>query len=470
MLSHAKKKRKKLKRNKNLRFNYLGKYLLKTDAYRRGLAIRRVGDSIRLIMMGNRPWYDISEWDITNKNFDDTLEDGDIVASWGTESMEVGSDRHVGLSWLPSINRLCILQSIDYPSKEYPVNAHFVELNEGEINVGDPKKISLKDRADRQCNSGIIEIPEGLKPFLNDYDYLVGFGGYHSRVGTFQASLGLTCFAIPNPVPYFKDSPPNPVPADDVGALISDYRILAVHDAYNRGVKKWHGYEFVQTGINTDYEKNIPWNEGMGGPVPSGYFKAIDKSGIIGPVNYFDGGDRRQNPGSDANPTGFPDFEPIKGNPPYYNFTIPLQYDVDHHSANTVFPWCWGDAYVGGFIEYGKKRGFIQIMKSGAGKMFYYRSSGAGDETSCSSCEAHIFDLDDLIAVSNGTKLPTQIQPMAIIPLMETLDYFGSFTYEKFNAAYDNVDKKLYIIANRGQSAPGIDNVRKFHIYVYSVD
>ena len=453
---------------------YLGKYYLSdhNGGFIHGFGLRRVAGQVRFMTMQHYPNSNIVEW-AKPSSYDSTITSSDRTNNWDTASVisqQQGS--RSSLTWDWAQNRLCISQAVDYDA--YVGNLQFCTLSEGGSTVTSPKKLTLENVNDRQGMSGIMNVPSAFQSAYSFEPYILAGGGYSSRQGSATTSMGFSCWAFPNYVPYLASSPSNP-DINTVGATIlsSTYRLCSYHDHQNRGVVGWYNYTATADGTtNDDYPLYPSHNSGMGSTGITNYnFTASHSSGAIGPITYYDGGDPRDNPGSGVNPVAAPKFIPFTtggptGGSPYYNFAQPFNVDKMHWSSGTAYPWVWGDMYCGGAFLYGSKRGILHVNNAMLGKNYYHGSAGHFEQR---MNELHIIDPIDIKDAANGSLDPTTIQPTYIIPLVETLTTNGiEDQYQPTTgAAYDYTSNILYVCVGQGETGPGA--VRDFIIYAYSV-
>src|SRR5690606_10314416 len=139
------------------------------------------------------------------------------------------------------------------------------------------------------------------------------------------------------------------------------YRALASRGATPRGSRIWYGYDFAaQTGK--------------------------------GPVNFFDGGDTRDNPSS--RPSGRPSSSGEWLSP----------------ASNGRAYWLWGDKYVGGsWVDGPGKGGVLMVGDFGIGYGWYQSSSLSWDGR---GCELHVFDPQHLADALAGRRRQDSVEPV----------------------------------------------------------
>jgi hypothetical protein len=304
--------------------------------------------------------------------------------------------------------RMWLTVAVDYTRDYIPSQLYTFALNPDASDIIPAGPFSLDGVPAKRAYGGVQPVPAWFQQQYGVGPYVTGFGGYTSLlVQGGGASLGLTAYAFANPT-----GPTVPCKglADHGGAYGSDWYANGVPNGYDRGTRLTH------------------------------------------PINYFDGGDPRENP-----PT-----QPIGA---------PLS------TAQWLSPapdgkgrFIWGDSYnnTGVWIDTPTKRGFVAIATLGMGNCWYGTSNLNYDSK---AYELHIFDPADFGAVAQGTKAPWQVQPtsMTIIDLPGMgLGGQGGGTPPAPNtvvgASYDAITKRLYVL---GTGAGGTYVNR---IYVYQVN
>lgn len=434
---------------------YLGWYdLYNAGGWSHGFAIRRVGSDVRFLIhtyaAENRG--PITEYSFAGRSFGGGLWGDHITNQWSITGSRLytRNDCHDAMWWDHDHDRLWYLQSIDYPTTADPYysSIHIVPLVNGQSSIGTAYKVSLENIRDRKHHGGVMTVPASFQSAYGWPEFLVGFGGYASLMtaqGT--ASMGLACYAMPDPAAYQASAPTTMVVETVAGAIIptSAYKTLSERTVDDRGMRKYYGYDFTPDG---NYEAGQP----------TGTFSTVAGNPVRGPINYYDGGDYRG-----ENPSYTPHARPLTGSAPYYNYNGAIQYDTQNWSVgDQVCPFVWGDQYVGGFFS---ERGLCVVASLSCARTYYLQSAVITEQY---IAELHVFDLADLAEVTAGTRLKTQVQPKVIIPLSETADNFGKFHFDKYAASFDPVAKKLYVIASRGEVSPSVE--RPFRIWVYQIN
>lgn len=434
---------------------YLGYYdLSDTSGYCRAFCVRRVDSDVRVMMhtFASENKGPLTEWSLSGLNYGGTITSAHRTNQWGVTGTRLFTmnDAHDSMWWDHDHNRLWYLQSVDYPydGNPYYSSIHISTLTDGAGQVGTTYKVSLENIRDRKHHGGVMTVPASFQAAYGWPEFLVGFGGYASLLTAQQgASMGLSCYAMPDPANYQASAPNYLCGPSNIGAVVplDDYKTLAERGHADRGVRKHYGYSFTPDG-------------GTQNGQPTGTFATIDGNPVRGPINYYDGGDYRG-----ENPNYAPLARPLTGSAPYYNYNGAIQYNTQNWAANDpVCPWVWGDQYVGGFFA---ERGLCVVASLTCGRTYYMSSAGYTDQW---IAELHVFDPADLAEVTAGTRFKTAVQPKVIIPLTETATSFSTFYFHKFAAGYDPVAKRLYIQANRHEIGPS--NVRPFRIYVYQIN
>ncbi|MGH7171120.1 MAG: hypothetical protein ACRELG_12650 [Gemmataceae bacterium] len=212
----------------------------------------------------------------------------------------------------------------------------------------------------RAIYGGIQPIPQW---FRRKYDihqpYAVGWGGCAARMAQgLVPSLGLMALAIPDPTTCAANST---IPTKDF-KILSDHRSGTMHS------RDW-------------YAKGRP----------TSFDRGRRNADVI---NYFDGGDKRQNPSS---PPSDPPAARAQWQSP---------------APDGFGRFVWSDSYynTGCWIDGPKKGGFITIGSFAKGKAFYMSSTLYN---SGRHAELQIFDPHHFGEVLQGKKDPWAVQPVA---------------------------------------------------------
>jgi hypothetical protein len=269
----------------------------------------------------------------------------------------------------------------------------------------------------RAIYGGVQPIP---KWFRDKYGvkqpYAVGWGGYTSRMAQgLVPSLGLMMLAIPD-VTTFKD-----------GSIIptKDFKILADHRSGTTAANDWY-----KSGAPTKFDRG---------------HRNTDV------VNYYDGGDKRQNPQTP------PSDPPIKG----AQWLSP--------APDGKGRWVWGDTFynTGCWIDGPNKGGFIAVGNFSKGKTFYMSSAGHNEGR---HAELQIFDPDDFGKVLNGKLAAWKVQPVASKLLTADLTPLGLLWASSGNrsggvvgATFDARTNRLYMWC------PGVNGKYGCCLVVYEV-
>jgi hypothetical protein len=228
-------------------------------------------------------------------------------------------------------------------------------------------------------------------------------------------SLGLMALAIPDVTTYKADSL---IPA-------RDFKVLADHRA---GVASRDWYALGK---------------------PSSFDRGHRNTDV---ANYFDGGDKRTNPGSP------PSVPPAPG--------AHWQSPAPDGKGRFV----WGDSYynTGCWIDGPKKGGFIAVGSFAKGKAFYMRSTLHNEGR---HAELQIFDPNDFGKVLQGKMAPWQVQPAASKLLTENVAPLGLLWPSEGNNASGAVAGATFD-ANTGRLylwCPGVNRGYGCCLVVYQV-
>lgn len=270
-----------------------------------------------------------------------------------------GTSDHTGIWYEQAKNRLWITSSQDYTTETRPAHITTMTLDADGGGVSNVHTVHLSRVNEKRMYGGCQPSP------LPAYDYVCGWGGYASLMAQGGgASMGPTMFGIKDPASYADDAT---IPATRILDMPSD----------QRGVR------------------------------------------ATKPLNYFDGGDPRQNP-----PTR--PATPPRGAAGWLS-----------RPGDDAGWMVWGDSYYSNaaYIRVGEKRGFIMIAAlcgvpgqtetqvgnekvPGAGACWYQSSTLEFDGR---TAELHIFDVSKLgsnqrlrpdsmteLILPRGAPLPTQ--------------------------------------------------------------
>ena len=341
-------------------FAYLGYYILQIGFGFESVTYRYVSGDFRLL--GLRYSGALVEVSLAGKSFGQAITA--ITNTWTAPGGGVGQS-HKGLWWDESQQRLWTVASDDYNATYQPTQIYTRTLNsDGTVsNLHGP--VSLQNIPAKRVYGGVQPIPAWFQQQYGVGPYAVGWGGYTSLLNqSGAASLGLTAYAIPDPASV----------ANGTTLVAPTFRALTDHALPT---------EWYRAGVNN----------------PSGQPFAGDRGARATlPVNYYDGGDSRQNPST------APIVPPLST--AYWLSPTP----------NGDGRWVWGDSYYGTgiWIDTPTKHGFVALGHFGMGKNWYGSSTLHFDSR---AEELHIYDPTDFGAVLQGTKQPWQVQPRTMTPL-----------------------------------------------------
>jgi hypothetical protein len=379
---------------------YLGYFEAETDGknstYYQGMHLRRVNGEAKLLLAHYSG--SVVQVSVGRASYGSRLTA--IENTWELARYLEGYHRCIW--WDEDGQRLWILNTDGYTIDNNPCRLYTVSLGSNGSVSGARGPIGLSGVSGKRTRSGAIKIPASVQAATGVGPYALGLGAYTSLMAQGGAcAMGLSLYAIPDPA--------------SISGLIasSRYRALAERSDSPRGTRIWYGYDFSR------------------------------QSGK-GPVNYFDGGDGRQNP------TSRPTERPLSS----------AQWQSPNASGRAH--WIWGDRYVGGtWLDGGSRSGVLMVGDFGTGYGWYQQSSLAYDGR---CCELHVFDPQHLADVANGKRAGSSVEPVNMIALPEA-DSGGDGGYGRgCYAAFDDVDKKLYVLKC---SMNGEYTAR---IYVYSIN
>lgn len=374
--------------------SYLGYYDVQLNgsnsSYGQALTHRIVNGDLRLMTLeiDGR----LYEFSLAGKSYGSTI--STPTRSWNGIG---GLNNFNALWWEESRSRLWTTACEDYTNIAHQVQIYTRTLNDnGTVsNINGP--VGLQGINAKRVYGGAQAVPGWFQAQYGVGPYVVGWGGYTSLVAQGGgASMGPTMYAIPDPSGY---------------------------------------------GPNTE--------------IPSGSYKVVmdnaygDRgSRVTIPVNYFDGGDPRQNP--DTRPTSPP---------------------LSTASWLSPFPdglgrFVWGDSYynTGLWIDGPNKHGFLMVASLCGGYCWYQTSTLAFDQR---VFEAHIFDPAHLGEAIRGQRQPYAVKPASLgalnLPGMGFPWGGNSPTGNIAGATYDPTTKRLYLIGRGVNTYFG-------RLFVYSVN
>jgi hypothetical protein len=333
-----------------------------------------------------------------------------LTADWDdiwslTSRPNLGGGDQYGLWWEDQGNgkgRLWTTHCTDFPSDKWINDTQALAvrgLNADGTVTNVLGEYGFKGVGQRAIYGGVQRIPQWFRDkFGVTQPYAVGWGGYTSRMAQgLVPSLGLMVLAVPDVTTYKAGSV---IPA-------TDFKILADHRS-GTASRDWYA---------------------SGGPTR---FDRGRRNADV--VNYYDGGDKRQNPNS------APSDPPVAG----AQWLSP--------APDGFGRFVWGDSFynTGCWIDGPNKGGFIVIGCFAKGKA-YYRSSTL--HNSGRHAELQIFDPNDFGAVLRGKKAPWNVEPSASKLLTADLAPLGLLFANGGNnaqgavagATFDAATKLLYL-------------------------
>ena len=394
-------------------FTYLGFYDIQTNAedstYGQGLTHRYVNGDFRLLTL--QLTGDLHEVSLAGRSF------GDLISTT-TNTWALGPSGALnnfnGFWWEEAKSRLWVTSAVDYTTQTVPVQISTLTLGATRTvsNVRGP--IGLSGLNAKRVYGGAQPVPTWFQTAFNVGPYVVGWGGYTSLMAQGGgASLGPTMYAIPDPAGYGTSGT---IPT-------SAYRVL-MDSASGTRADDWY-----RQGSPTSFDRGIR---------------------MTNPVNYFDGGDARQNP-----PTP-PPAPPLAG----------AQWLSPAPDGRGRF--VWGDSYynTGVWIDGPTTHGFLMVASLCGGRCWYQSSTLAYDRR---VFELHIWDPARLGDAIRGARPAWNIKPTSLaqlnLPLGNSVVWGGnSPTGNIGGATFDPVTRRLYMIG----FGVGAD-VHRSRIFVFQV-
>ncbi len=378
-------------------FTLLGYYNVQTNGndspYGQALTGRVVNGDFRLLTLtggnsgtGGR----LHEISLTGKAFGANITTPTRV--WAA----IGGLNNFSALWWDEVGqRLWTSATIDYTITQRQVQVFTRTLNnDGTVaNLHGP--VGLQGIPEKRAYGGCLAVPTWFRTAYQANPYLCGWGGYTSLVAqSGAASLGPTIYTMPDPAGY----------VNSTEVSTASYRVIA-DNVWGTTHSDWYA---------------------------SGAPTAGDRgSRLTIPVNYFDGGDPRQNPSSR------PTVPPVAG----AHWLSPAP------DGNGRF--VWGDSYynTGVWIDGPTKQGFLLVASLCGGSCWYQTSTLAYDSR---VFELHIFDPNTLGQAATGTLAPWKVKPASMTQLTLAgmgLSYAGNGPIGNIGGAtYDPVTKRLYLI------------------------
>lgn len=327
---------------------------------------------------------------------------------------------HRSVSWDQASGRLFTLEAVDYTTSVVPVQIRSHVLGAAGAVTGSVGPRGVQGVNAKRAFGGVLRIPADLQASLGG-TWLVTGGGYTSLMAQGGgASMGLTAYAIGDPL---------------VGSGDLAKRTLAEFPV----VADWYA---------------------QGQPTIGDRGRRVTR-----PVNYYD-----------DNYDGPPNGDPAGANPP----PVPPTRNAWASPAPDGFGrWVWGDSYwnTQQWIETPTKRGFVAVFSGGGGKNWYGMSTTRSERR---QYELHIFDPQHFVEAAAGARPMWRVQPTH----MQELLLPGAGTQNPHpnppgntgndsppngnvaGASYDPVTQRLLMMVP-GVGASGWDYAR---VYVFAVD
>ena len=321
-----------------------------------------------------------------------------------------------GLWWDEDSGGLWTGSGIDYPDDASINNTeamHYRTLNNDGTIAGLRGPFGLAGISQRRLYGGMQRIPQWFQTQYGTGPFAGGWGGYASRMNQgLGISLGPAAYAFNDP-----RSGPN-------GSTLQsgDFRTLADHVS---------GAKFT-----TDWYANGS---------PSSFDRGVRNADVI---NYYDGGDPRQNPQT----------PPIDQPAPGAQWLSP--------APDGLGRWVWGDSAwnTGCWIDTPLKHGFLVVPSLSSGKAYYMTSALNSDRK---TFEVQVFDPSRFGEVIGGTRQPWDVKPTSRWQI-----YLAGFEGHGngpggsvAGASFDPVGKRLYLYCP-SCPADGYDS----RMFVYAVN
>lgn len=376
-------------------FTYIGFYDLQTNGldstYGQGLTHRYVGNDLRLLTL--QLTGELHEISLQGRPFGSTIEVAETA--WDLSASDALNNFN-GLWWEAAQSRLWVTSSQDYTDVVQQVRLYTMRLDAGRrpSNVRGP--VGLAGINAKRVYGGVQPVPEWFQHAFGVGPYVVGWGGYTSLVAQGgSASLGPAMYAIPDPAAYAVHS----------NIPTSAFRTIMDH-ASGSVPNDW-------------YRQGAPTTGDRG-------------RRLTHPINYFDDGDPRQNPGSP--PVG----PPASG----AQWLSP--------APDGFGRFVWGDSYynTGMWIDLPDRHGFVMVASLCGGRCWYQSSTLAFDRR---VFELHIWDPARLGEGSRGTLAPWNVRPASMtqlqLPLGNAVVWEGNTPVGNIGGAtFDPLTRRMYLL------------------------
>jgi hypothetical protein len=396
-------------------FTYLGHYDVQMNGnnttYGQCLTHRYVNGDLRFLTL---EWQgQLVEFSIAGKAL------GSLVNvrtnQWNLLNTGAVRDR-VGLWWDEPRQRLWTNSAIDYNANFLRTQIFTHVLNANGTLGQSRGPIGLSGIGAKRAYGGAAAVPAWFQSAYGVGPYVIGWGGYTSLVEQGgRASIGPSMYAIADPDGY----QPNTDMPTSAFRRVMDCSAAGGTDWYPNGA-------------------------------PSGFDRGMR---LTVPINYFDGGDPRQNP-----PTP-PSGPPVAG----AQWLSP--------APGGVARFVWGDDYMntGCWIDGPSKHGFAMIASLLGGKAWYGNATLNSDRR---EFELHIFSPTHMGEGIQGLRAPWNVRPSVMMQLnLPGLGVSYGLSGNDWpagtlsGATYDPVTRRLFAM---GRAITG--NVFMGRMYVYQVN
>ena len=365
-------------------FTYLGSYPVNADSqmtFGMGLTVRYVNKELRFLTTTYSGSVNakILEFKLPTGGYSTPITAAHLTNEWDNiwfapsvtpargSAPGVGSGDQYSLWWEDQgaeNGRLWTTHCIDYPDDVGSMRTQTLTVrnlkNDGTVSniYGE---FGFEGIGARAIYGGVQKIPESFRTqFGITQPYLIGWGGYTSRMSTgLIPSLGLMAVAIPDVTSY---------PASTIQIPQADFKVIADHRS------------------GTTY---LDWYKTPGSPINSD--RGFRNTNVI---NYYENTQPQSNP-----------------------FGPPVELPAANAQWLSAAPdgkgrMVWGDSFynTGNWIVGEKKQGFIAVLTAAAGKA-YYQTSTLHSESR--EAELQIFDPRDFGQVIQGKKNSWNVQPSA---------------------------------------------------------
>jgi hypothetical protein len=335
---------------------YLGYYDVQTGGlnttYAKGFALRKINGETRFLsnqFVGHNPTRTrLDEFSIAGKKLGDTITE--TTAQWPDIG---GISDHYAVGWDESTRQIWTTPSRDYVNTFLAASVHRRALA-ADGTLGPKVVVSIDGIPDKRMYGGCVTPSGALAAFLPAGHKICGWGGYTSLVAQGGgASMGFTAYAIPDPMTATGAVKPI-VLADHVSGTSA----CSPDGSHDRGIR------------------------------------------LTAPLNYYDGGDARQNPR-----------------------TAPVDPPRDRGcwlspARDGKNRFVWGDGYMSAvaWVDRPASHGLVAVATVCEGKCWYGNSNL---KTGRKVRELHVFDPAVLAEARAGRRKPWNVQPsqMSVLDL-----------------------------------------------------